>query len=113
MEKNVENQLDRKSLKSTSAGQNSRRKESTQQYTAEKNIGGWATYYDMMSAAQTIGGQNGRKRGRGRRKQRMIEDIMENEKYEGMKKERKIEPDGNGEDNNRRKTAQSCHQPTV
>lgn len=29
----------------------------------------------------------------------MIEDIMENEKYEGMKKERKIEPDGNGEDN--------------
>ena len=60
MEKNVENQLDRKSLKSTSAGQNSRRKESTQQYTAEKNIGGWATYYDMMSDAQTIGGQNGR-----------------------------------------------------
>ena len=35
----------------------------------------------------------------------MIEDIMENEKYEGMKKERKIEPDGNGEDNNRRKIA--------
>ena len=30
------------------------------------------------------------KRGRGRRKQRMIEDIMENEKYEGMKKEGKI-----------------------
>ena len=30
----------------------------------------------------------------------MIEDVMENEKYEGMKK---IEPNGNGEDNNRRK----------
>ena len=29
----------------------------------------------------------------------MIEDIMKNEKYEGMKKERKIEPDENGEDN--------------
>ena len=67
----------------------------------------------MLSDAQTIGGQNGRNIGRGRRKQRMIEDIMENEKYEGMKKERKIEPDGNGEDNNRRTTAKSYHQHAV
>ena len=43
----------------------------------------------------------------------MIEDIMENEKYEDMKRTAEdIEPDGNGKDNNRRKT-QSCHQPGV
>ena len=33
----------------------------------------------------------------------MMEDVIENEKYEGMKKQLKIEPNGNGEDNNRRK----------
>ena len=41
------------------------------------------------------------KRGRGRRRQRMTDDIMGKESYEDKKGEQKIDTDGNGEDNNR------------
>ena len=86
MEKNVENQLDRKSLKSTSAGKNSRRKESLNSIQRRKHRWlGHVLRHDGLLCKILEGRMEG-KRGRGRRRQRMIEDIMENEKYEGMKK---------------------------